>query len=81
MMSTINLNEYKNHQKAVLIVTDLTAIMKILNTTSEALTPYRKYVPVKAILKIIDSEKMLVRMFLKKYTDIMNGEKDENKVS
>lgn len=77
-MSTINLNEYKNHQKAVLIVNDLSAIIKILNSLSESLMPYRKYVPVKAILKTLEAERMVLRMFLKKYTDILN---DENKIS
>ena len=73
IMTTTNLNEHKSYKKAKLIVKDLTAIMDILNNTSAALVPYRRYVPIKTILKTLDSEKMLVRMFLKKYTDIMNN--------
>lgn len=79
-MSTINLNEYKNYQKALLIINDLNAILKILNTLSEALIKYRKYIPVKAVLKVIEAERMILKMYLKKYTDIIN-ENNENKIS
>jgi hypothetical protein len=76
-MKTVNLTTYSTRKKAELIVSDLEAIIKITNQFAEQLVKYRKYIPVREILKEVGSQKLLIRMFHKKYSDVMN----ENKIS
>lgn len=78
----INLKDYTNLKKAKLIVADLEAIILELNASIERLMPFRKYLPVKDVLKELNNQRMLLRMFHKKYSNIVENQgKDENKVS
>jgi hypothetical protein len=79
MSKPINLSEYKNYQKAQLIVTDLSNLITITNEIAEKLIPYRKYIPVKDILKELAAQKLVIRLFHKKYSKLMD--ENENQIS
>lgn len=78
----INLKDYTNLKKAKLILADLDSILQELSMSIERLMKFRKYLPVKDALKELNNQRMLIRMFHKKYSNVVENQgKNENEIS
>lgn len=77
MKQVSDLGKFKNKKKYEKVVEDIDKILHILNLTQKSLSFYRSYKTVQEIISIVETNKTLLDLHLKKYTKELcsiNGE-------
>lgn len=62
-----NLSDHKNKKKYEKIVRDLSAILKVLSLTQQGLAHFKAYVAVQEVISVLETNKTLLDLQLKKY--------------
>jgi hypothetical protein len=79
MQQAIDLKEYKDQLKSKVIVGELTAIIQILDFTSQFLELYSYYAPVKDLASQIKDSKTILEIHLNNHRNKLNENQEENK--
>lgn len=75
MSKLINLKDYKNKKKMDKIVSDIDKIVNIFTLTQKSLSFFKTYAVVQEVISIIETNKSLLLLHKKKYSDIIEAEK------
>jgi hypothetical protein len=73
MTKTSNISDFLKYKKAKIIVKDLEVLNKKLSGIYQELYPYKKYVPVRELLKTVTDSKTIISLHLKKNKTIVNN--------
>lgn len=79
-MTTTNIQEYKTKRKIKKVIEELTEVQKLLSITLQGFSVYKKYTPVKEILRSILDNKALVDLYLKKFKKSLETENGPSKL-
>jgi len=75
MTKLVNLKDYKNKKKIDKIVSDIDKIVNIFTLTQKSLSFFKNYAVVQEVISVIETNKSLLLLHKKKYSDIIEAEK------
>ncbi len=75
-MKIVSLDKYKEIRRARRIKSDLDDILELFDVIIAGLNNYKKYKPVNEVIKLLKSNKDLLKLYRKKYNKIINANKN-----
>jgi DNA-binding ferritin-like protein len=79
-MTTTNIQEFKTKRKIKKAIDELSEIQKLLSVSLQGFSVYKKYTPVKEVLRSILDNKAIVDLYLKKFKKILENPDGPNKL-
>lgn len=78
MNNTLSLKDHKHKKICEKVIKDINAILLVLSLTQRGLTVFKHYISIQEIISVVETNKTLLDLQLKKYEKELKAIKDAN---